>query len=272
MLCTPLCVQVRCSGRDKVDGVYKQMKDKNLDKPCYMNATQKKAMYLYWYNGKWRLGYELSSHKSFACAVDTSAYGSPCDPSLEWKVYDSTSKEYKVAPSDMQVCLLEPSNKSTTSKPEQYFLAGVPLNFQNKPEQNMSDVASKPNKKFDTEECEVSPPPPIERQGSTGVDFEKKLRAMLSAATDQEQMKLKLDAVKAKLNNHKPYWNASQLELANKITIRVGQEFGMGFADEDISAVTMVVPNKGMPSPKRPRVMPNQPMTPPKHQLPCKAP
>merc|ERR1719331_583502 len=99
----PSRIYVESSGRPILDGEYTRMKTDNRSKPCYMKGSKKDPMFLYWLHGKWKLGSILDSHRSFAFTKDEPGKEHPCDPSRIWELYDRKAKEYKKAPSQMQL-------------------------------------------------------------------------------------------------------------------------------------------------------------------------
>lgn len=309
MECTlPLRIHVECSGCANLDGQYVQMKDASRAKPCYMKGGKKDPMFLYWLHKRWKLGSELDSHKSFAYTKDETGKEHPCDPSRTWKLFDRRTKEFRAAPSDMQVRCMEArpqANKRQLNSGEKeaptptvgtqgvsvgkvsppaklqpgpaHFLDDVPLQFKQKaswPATSDPNICSSSSPKKTLRPAELLRVAPekcaLDHESEatvakTAAMFESRLRAVLSGVRDPEKQQMKLDTAKEKVISHKLVL-AMKPELARNIIDLVQRDFGTKRQSKGVAAVQPLLSQEGLPSPKRPRIVPGQtgqPTTPP---------
>jgi len=273
----PQCVLVGGSGIESLNGLYSRMKnivymgEKQREKPCYMmegtgysiesGSWTSRPMYLYWLQGKWKLGTTLDSHESFAFSIGEKQH--LCHSGRTWMVWNHGTKEHNAAPASMQVS----QTKAITADKNIALRTGdneLPMNaaattsgssnFEDEEDGCRSLKKGLPASKCTTS-AEQHCYPVATELAQAEQKFENRLRCALSAVPNLRQQQKMLDVANAKLLSQQLDLGIMQPEHMRSVIERVQEDFGTkrGFGTKTF---------EGAPSPKKVRGPAGEPMTP----------
>lgn len=277
-LAFPQCVLVGGSGIGNLDGLYSRMKsivymgDKQREKPCYMmegagysiesGSWASRPMYLYWHQGKWKLGTKPDNHESFAFSIGEKQH--LCHAGRTWMVWNDGTKEHNAAPASMQVCetkaIMADTNIALSSGGNVPCVPAAATTSGISTVKDEEDGCRKLKKGLPASKCTKSleqhcyPVPTELSQAATR--FENRLRDALSAVPNLRQQQKMLDVASAKLLSQQLDLGIMQPQDMRSVIERVQEDFGTkrGFGTKTFEGAT---------SPKKMRGPAGEPMTPP---------